>query len=115
MKQKNRNQPHLEINVYFQYACRRQNSLKMIRLLIDVNANLQARNNATGLVPLHEAAASGNLEAIKELLSCRVPHMPRSVFGELPIDLANEKGHTAVVDFLSKPILLCNALMKFTD
>ena len=71
-------------------------------MLIEANANLQARNNSTGWVPLHEAAASGNLEAVKELLSCRVPHMPRALSGELPIDFAEENGHLPVIDYLSK-------------
>lgn len=88
-------------NTALHYACRKQAGVDMVRLLVKAGANLQARNKDTGWVPLHEAAANGNLDTVKELLSNRVPHMPRSAYGELPADLAKEKGHFAVVDFLS--------------
>lgn len=73
----------------------------MARLLINAGTNVQARNKETGWVPLHEAAANGNLDTIQELLALRVPHMPRTSYGELPVDLAKEKGQSAVVDFLT--------------
>lgn len=72
----------------------------MVRMLVDAQANIQARNNGTGCVPLHDAARHGNLEVIKTLLELGAPHMPRSTFGELPIDYANEKNHRNVVTFL---------------
>lgn len=85
----------------FQYACRKSNGLEMVRLLIAAGTNVQARNKETGWVPLHEAAANGNLDTVQELLALPVPHMPRTSYGELPVDLAQEKGHSAVVDFLT--------------
>ncbi|XP_065082934.1 tyrosine-protein kinase Shark isoform X2 [Ochlerotatus camptorhynchus] len=88
-------------NTPLHYACRKSTGLEMARLLINAGTNVQARNKETGWVPLHEAAANGNLETVQELLALRVPHMPRTSYGELPVDLAKEKGHAAVVDFLT--------------
>ncbi|XP_055623942.1 tyrosine-protein kinase Shark isoform X2 [Toxorhynchites rutilus septentrionalis] len=88
-------------NTPLHYACRKQSGQEMVRLLIKAGANPQARNKETGWVPLHEAAANGNLENIRELLADRVPHMPRTSFGELPSDLAKENGHFALVEFFS--------------
>ncbi|EAT39464.1 AAEL008732-PA [Aedes aegypti] len=88
-------------NTPLHYACRKSNGLEMVRLLIAAGTNVQARNKETGWVPLHEAAANGNLDTVQELLALPVPHMPRTSYGELPVDLAQEKGHSAVVDFLT--------------
>lgn len=88
-------------NTALHYACRNKNSLEMVRSLVTAGANVQARNKDTGWVPMHEAASNGNLDAIKELLKHRVPHMPRTGYGELPTDLAKDNGHTAVLDFLN--------------
>lgn len=74
----------------------------MVRMLVDAQANIQARNNGTGCVPLHDAARHGNLEVVKTLLELGAPHMPRSTFGELPIDYANEGNHRNIVTFLGK-------------
>uniref|UniRef100_A0A1L8DKX5 Tyrosine-protein kinase n=1 Tax=Nyssomyia neivai TaxID=330878 RepID=A0A1L8DKX5_9DIPT len=87
-------------NTPLHYACRSQ-SASMIKLLIDSKANIQARNNETGCVPLHDAAAHGNLDAVKVLLAAHAPLRPRSSSGELPIDFAQEKGHTHIVDFFT--------------
>lgn len=82
-----------------QYACRQQ-SVAMVRMLIEAKANIQARNNGTGCVPLHDAARQGNLEVVKLLLELGAPHMPRSTFGELPIDYAGDGDHKDVIKFL---------------
>uniref|UniRef100_A0A8W7P8K4 Tyrosine-protein kinase n=1 Tax=Anopheles coluzzii TaxID=1518534 RepID=A0A8W7P8K4_ANOCL len=88
-------------NTPLHYACAKRNGLEMVRMLIKAAASLQARNSETGWVPLHEAADNGNIEAIQELLSHRVPHRPRTNFGEMPSDLARLRGHYQVVEFLN--------------
>ncbi|XP_058459695.1 tyrosine-protein kinase Shark isoform X2 [Malaya genurostris] len=88
-------------NTPLHYACRKNGDIEMVRLLINAGANPQARNKDTGWVPLHEAAANGNLDAVKELLFNHVPHMPRSSYGELPVDLAKDNGHFSTVDYLN--------------
>lgn len=65
---------------------------------------MQARNNGTGRVPLHEAAEKGNLAAVKQLLEMGAPYMPRTTFGELPVDFAREAGQTKVIEFLGRGI-----------
>uniref|UniRef100_A0A182PM16 SH2 domain-containing protein n=1 Tax=Anopheles epiroticus TaxID=199890 RepID=A0A182PM16_9DIPT len=88
-------------NTPLHYACAKRNGLEMVRMLIKASASLQARNSETGWVPLHEAADNGNMDAVQELLSHRVPHRPRTNFGEMPSDLARLRGHHQVVDFLN--------------
>lgn len=92
-------------------------------MLFDAKANIQARNNSTGCVPLHDAgkclifveliyivssssiysqstAKHGNLDAVRELLALGAPHRPRSSYGELPIDFAKEGGFPEVEKYL---------------
>lgn len=69
-------------------------------MLIDAGASLQARNNATGCVPLHDAARCGHLGAVRALLDHGAPHMPRNSSGELPVDLAREFGHAECARYL---------------
>lgn len=69
-------------------------------MLIEAKANIQARNNATGCVPLHDAARQGHLGAVKALLAHGAPHMPRTNSGELPVDFAREGAHTECANFL---------------
>uniref|UniRef100_A0A182N2M8 SH2 domain-containing protein n=1 Tax=Anopheles dirus TaxID=7168 RepID=A0A182N2M8_9DIPT len=88
-------------NTPLHYACAKRTGLEMVRMLVEASANLQARNSETGLVPLHEAAENGNLDAIQELLRHRVPHRPRTNYGEMPADLARQRGHYQVVEFLN--------------
>ncbi|XP_055592392.1 tyrosine-protein kinase Shark isoform X2 [Uranotaenia lowii] len=90
-----------EGNTPLHYACRRSDGLEMVELLVEAGASPQARNKDTGFVPLHEAAMNGNLDAIKYLLNRQIPHMPRTTFGLLPVDMAKDRGHTAVVEYLT--------------
>lgn len=71
-------------------------------MLIEANANIQARNNETGCVPLHAAASQGHLGAVQALLAHAAPHMPRTTSGELPIDFAREHGHHECAAYLEQ-------------
>lgn len=53
---------------------------------------------------MHDAAKSGNLEAVKQLLAMNAAVMPRTVSGELPIDFAKENGHTEIINYLSNSL-----------
>ncbi|XP_037946729.1 tyrosine-protein kinase Shark [Teleopsis dalmanni] len=85
-------------NMPLHYACRTK-SASFIRILINAHANVQGRNIKNGFVPMHEAAKYGNLAAIKELLSANAPLLPRTNFGEFPVDLAREMNHKEVLKF----------------
>lgn len=74
-------------------------------MLIDAQAFVDARNILTGRVPIHEAASTGNLEVVKKLLELGVPHLPRSIEGETPAQLARKGGHTATAEFLGNMMM----------
>jgi len=77
----------------------------------DVNAKIDDRDVAgRGYTPLHFAAEKGNIEAVKILVSngadvnAKVRYFLWSPFTEkrgTPLDIAKDKGHTAVVEYLS--------------
>lgn len=69
-------------------------------MLSAAKAHIDARNNGTGRVPLHEAAEYGNLEVVKFLLELGVPHMPRCIHNKTPAELAKEAGHSEIFDYL---------------
>lgn len=84
----------------FQYACENQCN-EMVEQLVAANKNLiQSRNSETGLVPLHYAAKSGNIDAVKFLLANKAPHMPRTSSGLFPKDFAQRD--SAVNEFLNQ-------------
>lgn len=69
-------------------------------MLLDAKAPIQARNINNGHVALHQAALHGSLTAVKLLLEYGAPHLPRTILGETPIEIAKLNGHTEVVSYL---------------
>lgn len=77
----------------------------MVELLLNASPNLlHARNNETGLVPLHEAARAGSFEIVKFLLKNKTASMPRTVEGFLPSDFARDGNHTTIAEYLDNYI-----------
>lgn len=73
----------------------------MVELLLNATVTLlHARNNGTGLVPLHEAARAGNLDIVKLLLRHKTASMPRTIEGFLPSDFARDNNHLAIAEYL---------------
>lgn len=87
----------------------------MVKLLIDHEADVQARNTTNGNVPLHDAASEGNLSAIQLLLEAGSPYMARTTSGEFPVDFARQHGHKAVVQFLGEYLLFKEEPKEQTD
>lgn len=83
------------------YACR-GNSGALIKMLLDAKAPIQARNIKNGHVALHQAAQYGSLVAVKLLLEYGAPHLPRTTYGETPIDLARTNNFTEIVEYFEK-------------
>ncbi|KAL3289653.1 hypothetical protein HHI36_023062 [Cryptolaemus montrouzieri] len=84
------------------YACQ-NNFPTTVRLLVQVGgANIQARNTENGAVPLHEAAAKGNKEVVRELLSLNAPVNPRNRTGLIPSQIARSCGFIECADILEK-------------
>lgn len=71
-------------------------------MLLDAKAPIQARNIRNGHVALHQAAKYGSLVGVKLLLEYKAPHLPRTILGEVPIELAKIKNQLEVVDYLEK-------------
>lgn len=69
-------------------------------MLLSANANIDARNNDTGRVPLHEAAHNGNFDVVKQLLDLGVPHLPRCCENKTPVQLAKEAGYISTAEYL---------------
>lgn len=53
-----------------------------------------------GMTPLHEAAAGGHLQVVKILIQRGALPAPRNADGATPLALAEQRKHTAIVDFL---------------
>jgi len=70
--------------------------LKVVRLLLDHNADVHMGNNS-GDTPLHVAASYGSLEVAGILLECKVEVNSRNHDGSTPLHFASSSGHPNVV------------------
>ena len=59
--------------------------------------------DAQGYTPLHLAASRGNRAACELLLGCGAPHDACTPDGRTPSDIALERGHADLAEWLSRP------------
>lgn len=79
----------------------KKGSVEIIKLLLKKGFNVNQRDS--GMFPLLIAAGTNNIEAAKFLLSKGADiNMASSVTGLTPLQLAKEKGHTEMVNLLTK-------------
>jgi cytochrome c len=73
---------------------------ELIELLLDYGADLEATGGREERTPLHTAAASGAVEAVRVLLKSGANPLARAKFGDPPLHLAAQKNHMAVAEIL---------------
>jgi len=73
---------------------------EMVNFLIDRGANVRAQNK-NGVTSLHAASWNGNIIICKILLEVNANIHAKIKDGRTAIDLARERNHPEVVDFLS--------------
>jgi len=90
-------------------------NIEVLKFFVSIGADVNAKIDDddklnSGWTPLHFAAEKGNVEAVKILVSngadidVKVRYVLWSPFTEkrgTPLDIAKDKGHTAVVEYLS--------------
>lgn len=76
-------------------------SREIVRLLLENEAPADARQHG-GWTALHEAAQIGDLDMVRDLLEYRADPLARSDDGKIPADMAEAKGHNAIVQLLSR-------------
>eukprot|EP00899_Mesostigma_viride_P003390 jgi/Mesvir1/13051/Mv06039-RA.1 len=73
---------------------------KLVQLLLENNANLEAKGGVTGNTALHQAAAGGSLAAAHQLIVSGANMEARNGNQETPMHIAAGKGHIKVVMLL---------------
>ena len=86
----------------------RMERVKIAQMLIEHNADVNAKTTTGELTPLHLAAGSGQMEMVQLLISNHARLSERDASGYLPVDLALRNGYIEIVD------LLTNAAKKQT-
>ena len=71
-----------------------------MKLLLDHNADVNAKRTDDGATPLYVAAQNGHTEAVKLLLDHNADVNVKSRDGKLPIDAARQRWHFDVVKLL---------------
>lgn len=72
---------------------------RIVEALLTAGAKPNARQGG-GFTPLHETALSGNLESTRLLLAHGADATIKADNGKTPPDMATEKGHREVADFI---------------
>ncbi|XP_056264460.1 cyclin-dependent kinase 4 inhibitor B [Pseudoliparis swirei] len=75
-------------------------STPVARVLLNHGAVPNVRDRSTGTTPLHDAARAGFVDTVRLLVTFRADPQARDNTNHQPIDVAREKGHVDVVDFL---------------
>ena len=83
------------------HAASQFNSASCIPLLIDGGADVNAVAN-NGWTALHAASYFNSLESVRSLTASGADTAMVSRSGKTALDLSKEKGHTAIVDLLTK-------------
>jgi cytohesin len=80
----------------------RLSSLSLVETLISRGADVNARNSRTGGTALHSVAYRGYKEVVELLIASGADVDVRYKQGETPLDVAKERGHTEIVEILTK-------------
>lgn len=95
--------PETEImyaEVYPLHAAAAQNNIGAIYDLVQNDAIPTELSDQFGYTPLHYAAAAGHIEATNILLSLDAEVHVKANYGETPIKLARQNGHSKLAEFL---------------
>ncbi|KAL4766789.1 ankyrin repeat-containing domain protein [Aspergillus nidulans var. acristatus] len=91
------------------------NKPNVVRLLLEFNANLEARLPRTGCRPLHKAAEAGTVSVMKLLVDNGADIEARSNEWETPLWIAARRNRRGAVRFLLDQKALVNAANNFND
>jgi ankyrin repeat protein len=78
---------------------------EVARLLIQKGADIHAATAGTLFTPLHYAVANGSLDIAKLLVSLGVDSGAKTNDGKTAIELAREKGHKEIANYLEQQIV----------
>lgn len=84
------------------HVCAQFNHLDCMKILYDVGASLQSKNN-DGNTPLHLAAESGNLNIVRWLIDHNVNATILNLSTEIPYEVAKRNGHIDTANYLAQP------------
>jgi ankyrin repeat protein len=86
-----------------QHLAGRDINIEVIKFLISQRADVNAKATNTGATPLHTAAGAvhSGVEVTKYLISQGANVHAKNNDGKTPLDIAKEKGNTAVANYLS--------------
>jgi hypothetical protein len=92
------------------YAAALQDHVEAIRVLCELGADINTPDNE-GMTPLHAAAAQGHEKVVKLLRKLGANMTEESDFGT-PVEVAQEGGHAAMAEKLTKYTSQCACCVK---